>query len=49
MDKVKVKNDYGMPGPKAPPKNMQLAAQAERARRKACHGNWHDCGVEHPA
>lgn len=32
-----------IPGPKAPPKKMQEEAKAERARRKACHGNWYPC------
>lgn len=45
--------NYSIPGPKAPPKHMQQAAKAERARRKACHGSWVECSPRcsnaHPA
>jgi hypothetical protein len=35
-----------IPGPKSPPKALRDAAKAERARRKACHGDWTPCN--HP-
>lgn len=39
--------ELGLPNPKAPPKKMQAAAKAERARRKACHGSWAPCAKAH--
>lgn len=38
----------GLPDYKKPPKHMVEAAKAERARRKACHGNHYSCEVAHP-
>ena len=45
---ITTEHQHCLPNPKAPPKTLQAAAKAERARRKACHGTWHPCHVAHP-